>query len=126
MKIDLKYLDLLVKMPRPKPGTPTFVLPNDLPSVSRHTGQPYSDYTLKTYTTKLNKLALEGITTAADLSQNQEKAIKIAKAESASDPHKMRLFLSAMFYALSGLPNEAKTKIYEEFKRNATDVYPNK
>ena len=111
-------------MPRPKKGTPLFVLSDTLPTTSKHTGKPYSDYTLKTYQTKLNKLALEGITNAAELSQQQEKAIEVAKADSDNDPQKMRLFLSAMFYALTLLPNAAKTKIYTEFKKHATDVYP--
>jgi hypothetical protein len=113
-------------MPRTKAGTPTFLLGDDLPTTSKHTGKPYSDFTLKTYQTKLNKLALQGITNAAELSQNQDKAIDVAKADSGNDPHKMRLFLSAMFYALSNLPNAAKTKIYNEFQKNATDVYPDK
>jgi len=111
-------------MPRTKKDSVHFTLPDDLPTESKNTGKPYSDFTMKLYRQKLDKLALGGIPDVVSLAQNQDKAIDIAKQDSGGDQAKMRVHLSAMFYALSNLPNESKTKIYNEFQKNRSEVYP--
>lgn len=105
-------------MPRLSKNATTFALPESSPTVSKHTGNPYSKNTLATYRTRLNVLALNGITNVVDLAQNQDAAIKIALAESKNDSNKMRTYLSAMFYALTALPNESKSKLQCEYEKH--------
>lgn len=107
-------------MPRLSKNAPTFLLPDSTPTVSKHTGNPYSKNTLATYKTRLNSLAQNGIVDASQLVQNQDEAIKIGLAESKGDSNKMRLFLSAMFYALDALPNSSKTKLQCEYEKHRT------
>ena len=107
-------------MPRLSKSAPTFLLPDSAPTVSKHTGAPYSKNTLATYKTRLNALASHGIANASDLSANQDEAIKVALAESKGDSNKMRLFLSAMFYALDALPDLSKTKLQCEYEKHRT------
>lgn len=101
-----------------------FDLPDGLPTNSKHTGNPFSQTTLNTYKTRLNKLALGGVGTVVELTQQQDKAIEIAKADTGGDPAKMRVYLSAMFWVLHNLPDASKQKLYAEFNKYKTDVYP--
>jgi|LakMenEpi03Aug12_release.lakeMendotaPanAssembly.Ray.scaffolds.fasta_scaffold536193_2 hypothetical protein len=111
-------------MPRTKKDAQHFLLPDGLPTESKHTGKAFSEYTLKVYQQKLDKLVASGINNASDLAQNQDKAIQIAQQETKGESPKMRQYLSAMFYALSSLPNESKTKLYDEFQKHKSDVHP--
>ena len=79
--------------------------------------------TLSIYKGKLNKLAAQEITTVSDILQNQEKVIEIAKADTKSDKNKMRLFLSAVFYATADVPLESKLKLYNEFQNYKDEPY---
>jgi hypothetical protein len=106
-------------MPRTKKDAPTFLV-GETPSVSRHTGKEYSENTLNTYQTRLNTLAHRGITSVADLAQQQEKAIQVAQEESKGDSNKMRVYLSAMLWALTPLPAEAKSKLHSEYEKHRT------
>ena len=103
-----------------------FVLPNTVAShYTTKTGEEkaYSAGTIKVYQTKLNSLASEGITSASDILQNQDKVITIAKAKTKGDKSKMRLFLSAVFYAVNDSPLEAKLKLYNEFQSCKDEPY---
>ncbi len=105
-------------MPRTKKNAQHFLLPEGLPTESKHTGKAYSEYTLKVYQQKLDKLISSGINNASDLAQNQDKAIQFAQEDTKGESSKMRQYLSAMFYALSALPDEAKTKLYDEYQKH--------
>lgn len=107
-------------MPRLSKNATQFLLPDSAPTVSKHTGNPYSKNTLATYRTRLNTLANNGIPSAVELVSQQEDAIKIALAESKGDSNKMRVYLSAMLYALDALPLESKTKILCEYEKHRT------
>ena len=96
----------------------TFAIPDSAPTVSKHTGQAYSKNTLATYKTRLNVLAAHGITSASELAHKQDDAIKVALAECKGDSNKMRIYLSAMFYVLDALPNEAKSKLQCEYEKH--------
>jgi hypothetical protein len=106
-------------MPRTKKDAPIFIV-GETPSVSKHTGKEYSENTLNTYRTRLNTLANKGIVSVADLAQRQEAAIKIAQEESKGDSNKMRVYLSAMLWALTSLPAEAKGKLHSEYEKHRT------
>lgn len=106
-------------MPRTKKDAPIFIL-GSTPTVSKHTGKEYSENTLNTYRTRLNTLANRGIASVADLAQHQEQAIKIAQEDSKGDSNKMRVYLSAMLYALHSLPAEAKSKLHSEYEKHRT------
>lgn len=82
-----------------------------------------SKNTLAIYKGKLNKLAAQEITTVSDILQNQEKVITIAKTETGADKGKMRLFLSAVFYATADVPLESKLKLYNEFQNYKDEPY---
>lgn len=79
--------------------------------------------TLKTYKTCLNKLSAAEISTVSELVAHQDKAIEIAKKETKGDESKMRIFLSACFYVLSDMPNESKTKLFNEFQKYKDPKY---
>lgn len=106
-------------MPRTKKDAPIFIV-GETPSVSKHTGKEYSENTLNTYRTRLNALANKGIATVADLAQRQEAAIQIAQDESKGDSNKMRVYLSAMLWALTSLPAESKSKLHSEYEKHRT------
>lgn len=123
-------------MPRPKKDIARFTLASDLPTESKRTGKPFSSYTTNLYKSKLDKLASEGIQDADAIVANQEKVIKIAKANSVEladadngektakvSDSKMRIFLSAVFYALSNVPNEKKIALYNEFQNHKEEQY---
>jgi hypothetical protein len=110
--------------PQPVAKAGKFQLPSDLPTVSRHTGNPFSSTTLNTYKTRLNKLAAGGISSVDELIANQDKAIEISKADTSSDPAKMRVYLSAMFWVLTNTPQSNKQKLYSEFNSYKSEVYP--
>ena len=82
-----------------------------------------SKNTLSIYKSKLNKLAQEDITTVSEVLQNQDKVIDIAKKETGGDKNKMRLFLSAVFYACADVPLETKLKLYNEFQNHKDEPY---
>jgi hypothetical protein len=107
-------------MPRLSKNTTTFTLSDSSPTVSKHTGNPYSKNTLATYKTRLNFLASNGITNPSDLAQNQDEAIKLALADTKGDSNRMRTYLSAMFYALDALPSASKTKLQCEYEKHRT------
>ena len=123
-------------MPRPKKDVPRFTLAADLPTESSRTGKPFAQYTLNLYKSKLDKLASDGISDAAAIVANQTKVIEVAKKNSVSfvdsdngektarlDDAKMRIFLSAVFYALSNVPNEKKVTLYNEFQNYKPEPY---
>lgn len=94
----------------------SFILPETI-------NKTITDNTKKIYMSKLNKLAQENITTVADIVQHQDKVIEIAKKETNSDRAKMRMFLSAVFYATNELPLESKLKLYNEFQNQKDEPY---
>lgn len=123
-------------MPRPKKDIPRFTLASDLPTESKRTGKPFSSYTTNLYKSKLDRLASEGIQDADAILANQNKVISIARANSVEfvdadngektatvNDSKMRIFLSAVFYALSNVPNDRKVALYNEFQNHKEEQY---
>lgn len=123
-------------MPKAK-GKKTFTLPDNLPTVSKRTSEPFSDTTIKMYKSKLNKLAEEGFSNINELLANQETVIQIARRNCTSivdnkvngektavvDPQKMRAFLSAIFYVLSNVSLDDKVALYNEFQSYKDEPY---
>jgi hypothetical protein len=81
--------------------------------------------TLSSYKSRLNRLATAGYSTVDSLVNNQDDIIQIVKDSGGdSDPerHKKRIFMSAIFYALSDLDNSHKKKYHAYFQT----IYPSK
>jgi hypothetical protein len=78
--------------------------------------------TLAVYKSHLNKLAKEDIKNASDIYVNRKRVIQIVKGFS-SEKSKRRVFYSAIFYALSHLPNGAfKKDLYDAFQEEKDEA----
>jgi hypothetical protein len=78
--------------------------------------------TLAVYKSHLNKLAKEGILTTADLYSERKRVIEIIK-DFSPEKSKRRVFYSAVFYALSHLPNGGfKKDLYEAFQEEKDEA----
>jgi hypothetical protein len=77
-----------------------------------------AESTMKLYKTKLNKLAKNNIKSVSDVLNNQKRVIEIAKEDAGNNNHKMRTFLSAVFWVLADTDISRKIELYNEFQRH--------
>jgi hypothetical protein len=88
--------------------------------ISKYSGQPLSENTVKIYKQHLNRLAKEGYDTKESLLKNHKKVIKhISTIE--SNNIKRRLYFSSIFYALDEYPQEKQKPYYNAFLKAKSD-----
>jgi hypothetical protein len=85
-------------------------------------GTPISAGSVKIYKKLLNRLAEAGFSTKTQLEQNPEEVLALIEAvvDGDEDKHRAekRQYLSAIFYALDGIPLTRKQIYYNAFQMN--------
>lgn len=89
--------------------------------ISRYSGKPLAENSVKQYVKLLNTIASSEIDTKEKLLANQEEVIALINlfVDGDDEPKKFlkRQYYSAIFYALDEYHNDLKKEYYEEFQR---------
>lgn len=107
--VKLAGADLIFQHTNRMPRT-VFQVPDDLT-------KPLSEKSKTIYRGRLNKLAVAGYKTRADLLQHQEEVVKCIETAT-EHKHERRVYLSAVFWILHETPNEERVTYYRAFQRN--------
>jgi len=105
-----------------------FVLPENHQPINKKTGEELSVFTVKTYKSKLNKLAKRGYTDVDELLENQEEIVaamnKEIPGDTSKDRYKRRVFLSAIFFAIGSKTVDEIPHFYAAFQKAKDNYIP--